>query len=90
MAKKDFNIKVKSEDVMYTNISTSKDGYNSARMVVKQANDQYLSISCEWEGDSVPSFALDLMGFMKANKVETSGILSGKENEYQSYTDRNK
>jgi hypothetical protein len=90
MAKKDFSIKVKVDDVMYANISTSKDGYNSARMVVKQANEQYLSISCEWEGDAIPSFALDLMGFMKASKVETSGILPGKEDDYETYANRSK
>lgn len=88
MAKKDFNIKVKAEDVMYTNISTSKDGYNSARLVVKQADDQYLSISCEWEGNTIPSFALDLMGFMKANKSEVSGILPGKEDDYKEFIDK--
>lgn len=88
MAKKDFTVKVKAEDVMYTSISTSKDGYNSARIVVKQQDDQYLSISCEWEGDKIPSFALDLMSFMKANKVETSGVLQGREDEYKQYTSK--
>jgi hypothetical protein len=88
MAKKDFNIKIKAEDIMYTNISTSKDGYNSARMVIKRDDSEYLSVSCEWEGDKIPSFALDLMGFMKANKPEVSGILPGKEDDYKKFIDK--
>lgn len=88
MAKKDFNIKIKAEDVMYTNISTSKDGYNSARIVVKRGDNEYLNVSCEWEGTGIPSFALDLMGFMKANKSEVSGVLPGKEDDYKKFTDR--
>lgn len=88
MAKKDFNIKIKAEDVMYTNISTSKDGYNSARMVVKRGDKEYLSVSTEWEGDNIPSFALDLMGFMKASKVDATGVPEGKEKEYVAFLDK--
>jgi len=88
MAKKDFNIKVKAEDIMYTNISTSKDGYNSARIVIKQEDKQYLSISCEWEGDNIPAFALDVMGFMKANKVETSGVWEGQQEAYAEFVEK--
>ena len=90
MAKKDFTLKIKAEDVMYTNISTSKDGYNSARMVVKRGDKEYLSVSTEWEGDTIPSFALDLMGFMKANKVEVSGIWEGKEEAYTEFVEKDK
>lgn len=88
MAKKDFTIKVKAEDIIYTNISTNKDGYNSARLVIKQQDKQYLSISCEWEEDNIPSFALDIMGFMKANKVEASGIWEGREEAYKEFVER--
>ena len=88
MAKKDFTIKIKAEDVMYTNISTSKDGYNSARVVVKQGDKDYLSISAEWEGDNIPAFALDVMGFMKANKVETSGVWKGQEKAYAKFIEK--
>lgn len=86
MAKtKDFMVNVKPEEVMYTSITTSKDGYNSARMVIKKGDNEYMSISYEWEGKSIPGFAMDLMGFMKTNNVETSGIWDGREEEYVSY-----
>ena len=85
---KDFSVSVKPDEVMYTNISTSKDGYNSARMVIKRGDNEYMSISYEWEGDTIPGFAMDLMGFMKNNNVETSGVWKGKEQAYEKYEDK--
>jgi len=76
MAKKDMTIKIAADNIVYTNISKSKDGYNSARMVVKAADKEYMSISYEWEGTNVPEFAMNLMGFMQANELEV-----GKEYE---------
>jgi len=67
---KKMTINIDPEQVMYTNISKSKDGYNSARVVVKTGDKEYMSISYEWEGDNVPDFAINLMGFMQANKLE--------------------
>ena len=75
MAKaKDFVISIKPEEVVYTSISTSKNGYNSARMVVEMGKNEYMNVSYEWEGDKIPGFAMDLVGFMKSNNVEKSGI----------------
>jgi len=87
-AKKESNfvVTVMPSEVMYTNISTSKDGYNSARMVIKRGEKEYMSISCEWEGSQIPGFAMDLMGFMKTNKVETSGVWPDKDAEYSEYS----
>lgn len=87
MAKKmkDFNVSVTPDEVMYTNISTSKDGYNSARMVVKRGDNEYMSISYEWEGSGIPGFAMDLMGFMKQNNMEASGVWEGKEESYEEF-----
>ena len=93
MAKKksnDFNVAVVPEDVLYTNISTSKDGYNSARMVVKKGDNEYMTISYEWEGGKIPGFAMDLMGFVKSNSMETSSIKEGYEKEVTSYIERQK
>jgi len=87
---KDFNVSVTPDEVMYTNISTSKDGYNSARMVIKKGDKEYMSISYEWEGDSIPGFAMDLMGFMKRNSVETSGIWKDQEKAYQEFSAKGK
>jgi len=82
---KDFNVSVQPDEVMYTSINTSKDGYNSARMVIKKGDTEYMSISYEWEGSSIPGFAMDLMGFMKNNSIETSGIWEGKDEAYEEF-----
>ena len=86
MAKsKNFSISIVADEVMHTSISKSKGGYNSARMVVKKGDNEYMSISYEWEGDGIPSFAMDLMGFMQANEIKFGSVVEGKEEEYGSY-----
>ncbi len=79
MAKKNFSIVITPDEVLYTSIHKSKDGYNSARIVAKKGEKEYLAVTYEWEGDYVPSFAIDLMGFMQANEVKESGAWPGKE-----------
>ena len=83
---KGLTINIDKEEIMYTNISKSKDGYNSARVVVKRGDKEYMSISYEWEGDGVPGFAMDLMGFMQANEIEPNTTIDEKA--YAEYTGR--
>jgi len=93
MAKKkidNFNVSVMPDEVMYTNISTSKDGYNSARMVIKKGDKEYMSISYEWEGGTIPGFAMDLMGFMKNSGQESSGVWEGHEEAYEELSAKKK
>jgi hypothetical protein len=70
---------------MYTNISKSKDGFNSARLVAKMGEKEYMSISYEWEGDGVPSFAMDLMGFMQASEMKSGKVRAGYEEAYADF-----
>lgn len=79
MAGKTFDLKINPEVVVYTTISTSKEGYNHARIVSKTGEKEYLSVSYEWEGEKIPEFAMNLMDFMKRNSVEKSSIWPGKE-----------
>lgn len=91
MAKvKDFNIGISPADVLYTSISTSKNGYNSANITIKKNDKEYMHVSYEWEGADVPSFALDLMEFMKSNNKETSGVWEGREDDYKEFSSRDK
>jgi len=83
---KGLTINVDKDEIMYTNISKSKDGYNSARVVVKRGEKEYMTISYEWEGDGVPAFAMDLMGFMQANEIEPNTVVM--EEEYAEYKGR--
>lgn len=81
-SKKGMTINVDPDQVMYTNISKSKDGYNSSRVVVKVSDKEYMSINYEWEGDSVPDFVMGLMGFMQANVIEFGMVDKYTNDEY--------
>jgi hypothetical protein len=86
MAKpKGMNIAIDPTQVVYTSIMKDKSGFNSARMVIKAGDKEYLQISYDWEGSSVPDFALNLMDFMKSSSVETSGVWPGQEVAYTEY-----
>lgn len=87
MSKK-FSVKVDPKNVVYTNISTSADGYNSARIVSKAGDKEYLVINYEWEGTAIPDFAVNLMTFMQKNGVETSGVWPEKEEIISNIPDR--
>jgi hypothetical protein len=84
--KSDLSLSIPKENVMYTSISKDKQGYNSARMMVKMGDKEYMSISYEWEGDGVPTFAMDLMGFMKANSIKSGEVVAGMEVAYEEYS----
>ncbi len=82
----DFNVSIKPADVVYTSINTSRDGYNSARMVMKVADKAYLSVGMEWEDSTIPDFVLEMMTFMKNSGMETSGVWEGKEKDYEEFS----
>ncbi len=86
--KKDFVVKVEADEVVHTSISKSKNGYNSARILVKRGDNEYMSINYEWEGDGIPAFAMDLMGFMQANEMPFGEIVEGKEEAFKKYSSR--
>lgn len=79
-AKKDMKLSIKADEVMYTNISKSKN-YNSAGVGIKKGDNEYLSISYEWSGDAVPDFVMDLMGFMQSNKEEVAASIESHTEE---------
>ena len=80
MASKGMTLNIKPEQVMATNIRRTKGGYNSASMAVKLGDNEYMSISYEWEGDTVTDTAMDFMGFVNANKeVIEASIKEHKE-----------
>ncbi len=88
-SKKGMTIKIDPDQVLYTNISKSKDGYNSARVVVKVSEKEYMSVSYEWEGDAIPDFAMNLMSFMQANAIE-SGVNEERAAEYEEFAAKSK
>ena len=67
-AKKNLSISILPDEIMHFGMSVSKDGYKSARVIVKRGEKEYMQIGYEWEGDSIPEFVMNLMGFVQANK----------------------
>jgi len=89
MAKgKEFTVKINNDDIVYSSISKSNDGYSMARLVAKPADKMYMTVSAEWEGTNIPDFAMNLMGFMKASNMEKSGVCPGKEDLYKEYLNK--
>jgi len=88
-AKKGLTIKIAPDEIMYTNISKSKDSYNSARLVAKVGDKVYMSISVEWEGtEAIPGFAMDLMSLITADKEEIEKSIEEKAEEYATLKER--
>jgi hypothetical protein len=87
-SKKGLSIAIKPDDIVFSSITRSRDNYNSARLVTKVGEKAYMSISVEWEGDSVPAFAMDLMGTLQANKMTAGRVVDGKEEEYGEFLSR--
>lgn len=75
--KKDLKFTIMVEEIMHFGMSISKDGYKSARVIVKKGDKEYMSIGYEWEGEGIPEFVMNLMGFVKANEEE---IETAREN----------
>ena len=87
MAKKGpFIVKIEPDEVMHTSISNTKNGYNSARIVVKKNDNEFMSVSYEWEGEGIPGFAMDLMGFMQASELKFGEVVVGKEDTFEEYS----
>jgi len=88
MAKKNLTIKINVEQIMHTGISVNKDGYKSARMLVKTGEKEYLSIAFSWEGDTIPGFVMEMMEFIKANEEEIEKSKKEKAEEFATYNER--
>ncbi len=87
-AKKDLKLTIPAEQIMYFSLSVSKDGYKSARVIVKKGDKEYMSIGYEWEGAGVPDFVMSLMGFVQANKEDIDKSIEENAEEYQEYSSR--
>lgn len=84
-SKKGMTIKISPEDVVFTSIQKSKDNYNSARMVVKVGDKAYMNVGVEWEGETIPAMAMDMMGTLTASEIEPNTVIAGREDDYDEY-----
>ena len=83
-------VSVSPEQIMHTGVSRSKGGYNSAGFHAKIGDNEYMSVSYEWQGDQIPDFAMDLMSFMKANKEEIETASAALKEEFEAYSAKKK
>jgi len=67
--KKTIIVTVVLDEIIGADISRSKD-YRYASVGVKISDNEYLRISYEWKGDTIPDFVMSLMGWMTSNKEE--------------------
>lgn len=73
MAAKDYKIDLDPEKVIFASIRRYNDGYSSANMALKMADNEYMSINYEWQGDDIPEFAMNIMDILKGvNKSKAS------------------
>jgi hypothetical protein len=85
MASKGLNIKVGRDDISYTSISKSKEGYSSAFVGVKMGDDAYMSVNVEWRGDAIPDVVMDMMGFIQSNEKEIAEAIEANKEGYETY-----
>jgi len=73
MAKpKQFSFSFNSEEIGSVSIHKSKNGYNYADISIKRNKDQFIRIGYEWEGDMLPDFAMDVIGYIQLSKENAS------------------
>jgi hypothetical protein len=84
---KNITINIMLDDIIGADISRSRD-YKYASLGVKVSDDEYLRISCEWKGDTIPEFVMNLMSWMQANKEELAAKIEEHKEEYESLKER--
>lgn len=75
------SISISPEEIMGVEIGKSAD-YKYARMGCKKGDKEYLSVSYEWAGDTIPEFVMGLMDWVKANQEEIDKSKAEKAAEY--------
>ena len=66
---KNLVITIIPDEIIGADISSSRD-YKYASVGVKISDNEYLRVSYEWKGDTIPDFVMALMGWMQAEKEE--------------------
>jgi len=77
------SVSVKLDEAVSVYIS-AKDRYNYSRLVVKVDEDEYLEIGYNWKGEKyIPTFVMELMGFIKGSSATKAQASKGSENVYE-------
>jgi len=75
MADKEYSLKFDIKTVNSTSISKYSDGYNHASIGCKLKKNEWVYVSYEWSGDTIPDFVMDIMDMMKSINQEQAGVV---------------
>lgn len=67
-----YDISLDPSKVKAASITRYKNGYSYATVTFSPAEKEYMSINYEWEGESIPEFAMSVMDIMKALNKENA------------------
>jgi len=84
---KNLTITIVPDEIIGADISRSRD-YKYASVGVKVSDNEYLRVSYEWKGDTIPDFVMALMGWMQANKEEFDKLKEEHAKEYEELKNR--
>lgn len=88
MAKnKGLTINIDPKEIVGSEIVKSGE-YRYASVGVKKADNEYMRISYEWQGDSVPEFVLGLMQWIQSNQEEIDVAKESGSEEYTALKER--
>ncbi len=89
MASKALVLKIMPEEIVGSEIIKSGD-YRYASVGIKKGDKEYMRISYEWQGDTVPEFVMGLMSWMSSseNKEEIDKLKEERAEEYKELKER--
>lgn len=88
MAKnKGLTITIMPEEIVGSEIVKSGD-YKYASVGVKMGDQEYMRISYEWKGDTVPEFVMAIMHWMQSNKEVIDPLKEERAEEYKELKER--
>jgi len=83
---KSLNIKIMPDEIVGSEVMRSGD-YKYASVGIKRGDNEYMRISYEWKGDSMPEFVMGLMSWMSSNK-EIAELKEERKDEYDEMKER--
>jgi len=84
---KSLTVTIVLDEIIGADISRSRD-YKYASVGVKINDNEYLRVSYEWKGDTVPDFVMGLMGWMQSSKEEVDQKKEEHAEEYVALKER--
>jgi hypothetical protein len=69
MANGNISLNVSPDTIIGSEVMKSGE-YKYASVGIKVSDDEYIRISYEWKGDSIPEFVMGIMSWIQSNKEQ--------------------